>query len=207
MAEHAEHEPKYLILIWSIVIIGVLVVAAIMIYSATKPAPNPNLVTYKNYDFTRMEDGFWQFRWQSGTITYHIPLRYNPLQMENVTINGVLGDNFGEDGVTITVDPSDGADQQYVALAAAEIGINLVKVFSADMKAACTENRTDSCAIRPIVKCGDNSSVIYLREASGPSVTFEGRCITLSGEGLELVQAVDRLLFMFYGIMPPQDKV
>lgn len=200
-----EQEPKTTFLIWLVVLIGVVFVAIIMMRSVYDPGPPVNKVVYQEFEFVQLPDHFWEFEWQQGDAIYHIPLRYNPLQLDNVTVTGDIDSRFGErPELYLAVDPSNKTDQQFVALGVGEMGLNLLKVFGVELRPSCTRNETAACWERPIMTCemDVDKSIIVIREGPGPTVIQNYNCIIVQGEKLELLQAVDRLLFKFYGIMP-----
>ncbi|PIY60599.1 hypothetical protein COY95_00945, partial [Candidatus Woesearchaeota archaeon CG_4_10_14_0_8_um_filter_47_5] len=58
------------------------------------------------------------------------------------------------------------------------------------------------CETRPTVTCADRDvPVIYLKKDVYPKVIMDQNCITIQGNGEDLVKATDRLLFQWYGIM------
>jgi hypothetical protein len=196
-------EPKTYALIIAIVVIAVLLAAVLMVRTVWNPQPKAETITYNQFVFTHLADGFWQFDWQWSNNIYHVPLRYNPLQLGNVTVSGGLAGTFGNrTEFYLAIDPSTEYNQQYVGLAGAELSLNLAKAFGVKVVASCTVNETDSCQYRPVMNCdSENASVVVLHEGPGPSVTYAGDCITIQGNQFELVQAVDRLLYKFYGVM------
>jgi len=201
---HAEDEPGARVLIWTLVVIGVLFVAIILFRSAFVTTPKAETVTYNNFEFTQLPDTFWQFRWQREDAIFHVPLRYNPLQLENVTVKGTLSPSFGNRrDVYVTIDPSNQSTREHIALAAAELTINLGKVFGVNVVPACTRNDSYPCNVYETVTCQNpgERSVIYLQEAPGPAVEQRGDCIVVRGERWDIVQAVDRILYKFYKVM------
>ena len=191
-------------LVAAIVLIFVVLAGVLMVKSVWNPAPKATTVTYNEFVFTQQTDGFWQFDWQKDNNIYHVPLRYNPLQVGNVTESGTLASTFGtRRNVYVAIDPAMENNQQYVGVAAAELSLNLLKAFGVDVVAACTVNDTEPCQSRPIMNCNSTGhSVVVVREGPGPSITYDGDCITVQAQQLELVQAVDRLLYKFYWVMP-----
>jgi hypothetical protein len=175
-----------------------------MVKSVWNPKPKAETINYNQYVFTQQQDGFWQFDWQRNNTVYHVPLRYNPTQLGNVTEGGKLSRQFGNQGtVYVAVDPSTEFNQQYVGVAAAELSLNLLKSFEVNVVAGCTVNETESCQSRPIINCNTTDlSVVVVHEGPGPILTYQGDCITVQATQFELIQAVDRLLYKFYGVMP-----
>ena len=200
---HQEDEPNANLLIWFLIVLGIVFIGIVLLRSVYNPAPPVTTVMYNEWEFTQLQDGFWQFKWQNDNAEYFIPLRYNPTQLGNVSVIGTLSPSFGSRrNVYIAVDPSTEKDQAYVALGVGEIGLNLIKVFSVNLIPSCTRNETLSCTTRPIVNCQSvNKSVIIIREGPGPIVNQTGDCIVVQGKQLELLQAVDRLLYKFYKVI------
>jgi hypothetical protein len=199
-----DHEPKTRMLIWFVLAVALLFVIVMMLRTVYNPAPPEKKVMYNGFEFVQLVDGFWQFRWQKGNEVYNVPLRYNPAQLDNVTVVGSLDPRFAtRPEVYVAVDPSNASDQQYVGLGVGETGLNLLKAFNVNLVAACTRNETDACTVRPIVSCEKDSdkSIIVIREGDGPTVIHEGSCIIVRGDKMDLLQSVDRLLYRFYGVM------
>lgn len=201
-----EREPGTILLVTAIALVIIGVIAVLMVRSAwvTPVTPaDPDVLIYNEFEFVKQSDGFWKFNWTNNGNVYGVPLRYNPTQVENVTVTGRINPQFGADGeVYVAIDPSMEANQQYVGLGAAELSISLMRVFGVKLIAACTVNETESCNIRPIRNCSDiRDSVIIVREGQGPSVTFDNKCVTIQGKELDIVRAVDRLLYRLYNVM------
>jgi len=201
-----EREPGTILLLIAIsfVILGIIVV--LMVRSAWTPAftpSDPDLLIYNEFEFVRQDDGFWKFNWTNNGNVYGVPLRYNPSQVENVTITGRINPKFGANNeIYVAIDPSNESNQQYVGLGAAELAISLMRVFGVNVIAACTTNETESCLFRPIKNCENiNESVIVVREGEGPLVTFDNKCVTVQGSKLDLVRAVDMFLYRLYNVI------
>ncbi|MFH0979173.1 MAG: hypothetical protein V1837_07805 [Candidatus Woesearchaeota archaeon] len=161
----------------------------------------PDNYLYNNYAFVR-SNGLWVTRWQKNGNIYTIPLRFGPLELENLTIVGDLDKRFDPKNLYITFDPT-AEPLGYVALGAAELSINLATALDTAPIAACIKNETVACATRPIVSCQDNDkAVIFIRESNETAVILNGNCIVIQGEGMNLLKAVDRVLYIWYGIMP-----
>lgn len=164
--------------------------------------PTYQTVTYGGFEFKNIS-GTWYTDWQAGDKIVSIALRYNPIEVQNVSMVGILSNNFSDKPIYITFDPlSEDKSFKYMALAGAELGESLAKVFEKEIYAACTRNETESCLDRPIVTCADkNQSVIFLN-ATGPArIIMRGNCLTLQGEGFELLRAVDKMLYIWYQII------
>ncbi len=185
-----------------ILVLIVLVIIGITRYNnirEQKQYEEDNFLTYNHFEFERIADMWWT-KWISGNTEYTIPFRYNPEQTENVTINGEIYE-FSLDPLYITFNPED-TDLQYVALAASELSISLAKIFKIIPTSACTEEFEGVCPPKEIITCTNtNESVFLLQKSNVTSITAVDNCIIFQGSGFELVRAVDRFLFMLYGIM------
>lgn len=201
-----EQEPGSTILLWAIGIIVVLVIGVFAIRAFYTPEPpRGEIVSYNNFDFEYKEDLWWSL-WQRGDVQYILSMHYNPLQTLNITVQGELNPTFERDTIYITFDPRK-EDQAYVALAAAELSLNLVRAIGVTTVPACLVNETEDCATRPIVDCNTpNVSVIVLNDLNWTTnIRLQNDCIVLSGYQEELVRAVDRIVYTFYGIITSLD--
>jgi len=157
---------------------------------------------YNGFSFVYL-DNLWytQVMRPDGTLL-DIPLRFGPKDIENVSTEGVIDESFMKNEVYVTFDPTD-TPLSYVALSASELSSNLASGMGVLPVAACSENETDACAIRPIVDCDDkDKAVIYLKKSnSSASVKLNGNCVILEGEDWELIKAVDRFLYKWYQVM------
>ena len=104
--------------------------------------------------------------------------------------------------IYITFDPL-APNLQYTALAVGELDQSLINAFGKKPIAACDNNETLDCADRPIVNCGNanQTPVIYFRHNETTRIVYTHNCITIDGNGIEQVRAVDRVLLQWYGVM------
>ena len=191
------------ILLWTIggiLLVLVIIFAGPRITGYFNVQDELTVVPYNNFEFTYF-DGLWYFEWQQDNKLFNIPLRFHPADVENVTVFGRLDNSFNRKHMYITFDP-DSDDLTYVALGAAELSVNMVRVINVVPTAACTKNLTDACLDRPIRTCGKGESVLYLKTANTTRLLLSGECIILEGRGLELLRVIDRLLYKWYKIMP-----
>jgi len=156
---------------------------------------------YNGYAFVRAGN-LWYTQIQRGNILFNVPLHFNPLQLEDISIKGKLDDSFSKQGfVYVTFDPKDG-NLNYVALTAAELSLNLYKALGQNPVAACTEDITMDCEGRPIKTCDNTDKpVIYIKKANKTGLILDGNCLTIQGNDEELIKAADRLLYQWYGVM------
>lgn len=189
------------------IILGVMVLIAVMIASPSSKEIKPTL-EYNYFPFYE-EQGMWKTTLQNGKQTFELMLRYNPEQVENLEYSGKLEPAFIQTRpIYITFDPDAPEEQmKYLALAAAETGLSLVRGFGLEIEGACTKNLTEACINRSIVRCGDNASVVYLKLSDETKTTLNGTCITIQGKDWSIVQAVDRMLYEWYGIIKPKNKI
>lgn len=208
-AKAPEKEPTNAILLWTLVIVGGLIIAIFVIAAFNEPdvpeRPKGVFIEYNNFEF-EFYDGLWWSLWARDDLEFILSLRYNPVQTLNITVSGEVSDTFERDTIYVTFDPTK-EKQAYVALAATELSLNLARAMGVNVLAACTMNETEACASRPIITCdSENVSVIHIEETNGTAnVILDGDCITLQGKELELTRAVDRIVYTFYGIITSLD--
>ncbi|MBS1266640.1 MAG: hypothetical protein MAG795_00608 [Candidatus Woesearchaeota archaeon] len=162
--------------------------------------PEPSQITYNNYVFNRKQD-LWVTEVQVGNQLITIPLHYSPWETENIPLNGSLHPSFNYGDLYVTFDP-DNSNTSIMALAAGELSLNLAQGIQRNLISACSKNITEPCASKPIINCENTDlNVIYLKESSNPGVTLQDRCITIQGQGTDLIKSVDQLLFFWYGVI------
>ena len=163
-----------------------------------KTNPETNYM-YNGYAFVKVGP-LWYTKWQVDEYLLNIPLHHGPLELENITAEGKLDERFNSGSYYITFEPYS-EDLTSIALAAGEIGRNLVEGFAAKIKSACAANHT-GCGTKPIITCENtNSSVIYIKESNESKIVMKGNCLVIEGKGEDLIKAADRVILQIYGIM------
>jgi len=201
--EDADPETKkatsYFMLIGGIVLIAILAVILFGL-KGEEPSTGPKTVEYDYFTFEEI-GGMWQTNIQLDSQMYEAIFRFNPEQVKDVYITGDFA-GFSNKPIYITFDPdSDDEQFKYLALASSELSLNLIRALNFSVIAACTKNMSDACVDRPVVTCADDKNVIYLVAKAPTQITLNNRCVTLSGDGFELLKSVDRVLFQWYKIM------
>jgi len=186
------------------VLLFFVIVIALFYVAKTYYEPKPQeleRMEYNKFEFVKYQ-GLWYTEWQRGENIYQIPLRFNPKEVEDVIIVGQLDKDFAlEKEVYITFDPEQ-ENLTNIALGAAELSQNMARALAIKPIAACTVNETDACFDRPIKTCPEkNESIIYLHHAAEPRIILKDTCVILEGPNLQLLKAIDRLLYQWYGIM------
>ncbi len=166
--------------------------------------PQPPSITYNNFEF-RQEDKFWHTLWQRNDKVYTISLRYNPQEVQDVPVFGVLNTTFNtRKNIYVAFDPSvEKTKFKYLAVGGSELGINLAGPLGKQVTAACTVNVSSGCINRPIVSCDDVDKNIIVLDATGdPRITLNGTCMTFAGNDLDLVKSIDKAIYLWLGIIP-----
>jgi len=159
-------------------------------------------VTFNNFEFTKIA-GTWYTSWQHENRLVAVALRFNPYEVENVTVSGNIGESFQQSDVYITFDPYSEQDSfKYLALASAELSQSIVKAFNKNIIPACTRYENETCENLSIVTCDDKDKAVIQIVAEEPTqIIMEDNCITLQGKEFELLKAVDKLLYLWYKIV------
>lgn len=188
---------NFLYAIFFIIIVFVVLIVGTNI-KREEPLPT---VEYNHFVFQKMA-GLWHTQWSREGTLYTVSLHFNPYEVERVPAMGKLNDtNFNRETVYITFDPEDG-NLNYVNLAVAEMSLSIARAFEVTPIAACAENKTIACENRPIVDCdSEDKAVIYVRKANETRILLDDNCVILQGKDLELLKAVDKFLYVWYGII------
>jgi len=159
--------------------------------------------TYRGFSFVYF-DNLWYTQVQSyeRDELIDIPLHFGPKDLDEVEVLGTINDSFMKDEVYVAFNPTE-KDLRYVALASAELSLNLAKGIGVKPLAACDRNETEACATRPIVNCdSEDKAVIYLQKTNETAmVKLDGNCVEILGNQSELVKATDRFLLKWYQVM------
>lgn len=203
--EKSQSASNQLILIAVVMII--IVVSSIVVYNKIFLPQKPKVeqFTFNKFVFTK-KGILWETQVQIENKVITMPLHYTPHQARRVYLGGLLNESFNQGPLYVTFDPTE-ENLTNIALAIAELSINLAQGINRQLIAACSKNVTEACALRPIVDCDSNVSVIYLKHGPTPFVKFEQNCIVITGEGEDLVKAVDKLLYFWYGIIENQEGI
>lgn len=154
--------------------------------------------------------GSWMTRLKSHITgrDYDVPLRYGPRDVESVAIEGNpfawILTTINRTQFYLTFDPI-GEEFKYLALGSAELSANMAQVAGILPIAACTNNESDACIGIPIITCENTDvQVVYIIDSEGPpKITKKENCLILEGKDFDLLKAIDRLLYIWYGVMPP----
>lgn len=160
---------------------------------------------YKNiYSFVKFEDLWYtQFKSPRGSRLYNVQFRYGPKEIEDIKVGGTLDFSLFNNATDyyVTFDPT-GKDFSHVALAVSDFNQNMVNIFFKTPVPACDRNETFACRDRPVITCGNTDKIVlYVKEANESRVSFDSNCIIVEGNGFDLVKEVDRVLYVFYGMM------
>lgn len=195
--------PVVVFYIVSLALLFLIIGAILSVHFFVPEKPRFESVEYNYFTFVNVS-GFWETDIKLGRQLYRGTFRFNPFEVENVSINGTFSSSaFNRPPLYLTFDPSSDPESfKYQALALSELSLHLVRALNISVEGACTKNDTDACLNRSIVSCETpNVSVIYVVPEGEPSIVLDNRCITLYGREFGLVKAVDRLLYQWYNII------
>ncbi len=168
--------------------------------------PELGFVYNKVYSFIKYQDQWYtSLASRSGKTHYNFAFRYSPRDVEDVLLTGSLNQALFNNATEyyITFNPTAG-NLSYTVLAVNDFNQHMINTFQKLPIAACDRNETDACATRPIITCENAAPtdiVVYIQESSNAAVQLNKNCITLKGNNLDQVKAVDRVLYQFYTIM------
>ena len=166
--------------------------------------PEEQGLVYRGFSFVYL-NGLWhtQSIGPNTSNVYSLYFHYLPTDLEYIPVEGSLNRTLFDSypGVYVTFNPI-GTNLQYVALAISKFDQTLTKALGKLPIAACDRNETEACKERPIITCNTtNKPTLFVDQQDSPKVIFEDNCIIVQGKEDSLVKAMERLLYLLYGIM------
>ena len=208
--------------VWQKIVIGVvlLLIIGIVFYFMTHKdngdeKPAADRFTYvTGFDFVKV-NSYWVTRIQSGNLTYDIPLRYNPYEVENITAEGDFkkyAAAYRKYGYSyLTLDDWDEGGGGYLTMSVNEVSKIFAKVFGNKVIAACTTaNMTGSCETFNFTTKRCNSTkepVVYIKLDNETKISGINNCIIIQGNGEDLMRATDKLFYIWFGVMEEESAV
>ncbi len=154
---------------------------------------------YNGFIFIEWE-GLWHTQLQRGDELYNLHFHYSPGHVDQIPVTGSLDTGVDTSKFYITSDPLE-ENKSLIAISLLELNLNLVKGLGAKTTVACYKNETEACYNRPIITCDNTEeAVIFVKTGDKTKVVLDGNCIVIQGKGDDLLKAVDKVLFDFYGI-------
>ncbi|HIJ11274.1 TPA: hypothetical protein HA278_04410 [Candidatus Woesearchaeota archaeon] len=155
---------------------------------------------YNGFSFVNV-DNLWWSEVNLPDKRFKFPLHFGPKDVDQIPVTGNLDPAFSQGQlVYIAIDPI--KSNQYQALAASELSINMAQGMNRIPEAVCTFE--DSiCDNRTIANCEDTKGMplIEIVDGDGPRIEANGMCIKLIGKELDIVKAADRIILNWYGII------
>lgn len=166
--------------------------------------PDEQGLVYRGFSFVYL-NGLWhtQSIGPNTSNVYSLYFHYPPTDLEGIPVEGSLNKTLFDayPGVYVTFNPI-GTNLQYVALAISKFDQTLTKAFGKLPVAACDRNETEACKTRPIITCNNTRRpVLFIDQQDDPNVIFRDNCIIVQGTDDTIVKAMERLLYILYGIM------
>lgn len=161
----------------------------------------------------------WYTQIQKNDDLFDVPMHYGPKELLDISYDNQTSENvkkFFFEYVTLfkekdqnyllsylTFDPND--NLSVIALGAAELTFKLRQTSRIKLISACTDNSTGTgCEDRMRINCTNTDfPVIYLNQEkiAKPIIEVDDNCLTITGDGSDLLRAVDRVLYSFFRIM------
>ena len=147
-------------------------------------------------------DGLWWTEVEVENRLIKIPLHFGPLEVEQIPVVGALGADFDQGNkIYVSIDPEVNYNKYYT-LALSELNNNILQGINRNIEAACSKENV-VCENRTVINCetAQGRPVVELAVSTDSKVELFDSCIKISGDGYDLVKAVDRLLYQWYKLM------
>lgn len=156
---------------------------------------------YNGYSFVKADGLWWTEMNKFGTL-YKAPLHFGPRELEDIKITGTLEPAFnGGDEIFVALDPT--VKDKYYSLAVSELSFNIVQGMDRTPIGSCTQE-DEACDNRTIISCETAAGrpvVELVLGGTEPEISLQGTCIQVKGSGYDIVKAVNRLLYQWFGVM------
>jgi len=155
---------------------------------------------YNGYSFVYV-DGLWWTEIKQGNTLLKVPLHFGPKEVNTTKISGKLSPKFNYgDEVYIAIDPE--VTNKYYSLAISELSFNVVKGMNRKPVGVCSKTNS-ACDNRSIISCNNTKGkpVIELKLGNENKIELKDTCILVTGQDMDIVKAVNRLIWQWYGVI------
>lgn len=168
------------------------------VYVIAPQAPTKTREIINGHEFMyEKEPPGWRVFLQRDGVVQNMSFRYNPNQVKEVPALGELNATFDLPTLYITFDPTKEEYLNYITLVSYELSLHLSGSFAKNVKPACISEHPECLEV---VRCDDtDKAVIMLENSPGAEIISRGNCLILKGQGEEIVKAVEKILFAWYG--------
>ena len=200
--ETQKEKQKKNLIIMGIIMIGLMVFSTVGYAFFDGSFTESQKTKYKTYEFTTNGEN-WQTKIKiSGSETI-INSFYLPQDIENISMTGTLLLSDFEGKTIYFVTNNTNRERNAVS----KIYSDFEGYFTRSQLACALENEnTTFCSNLPIKSCDDanqNSMIIQITEITNSTavIDYKNNCLTVSGDGADLLKTADRILFESYGII------
>ncbi|MBT4936204.1 hypothetical protein HOL21_01020 [Candidatus Woesearchaeota archaeon] len=155
---------------------------------------------YNGFSFVKA-DGLWWTDVQAFGKIIRIPLHFGPKEVKSIPMYGQLDPAFNTGmNVYVAIDPD--VQNKYYTLALSELSFNMAKGINRYPIGSCIKEHP-ACDDRTIISCDntDGKPVLELVIGEEAKIELSGTCMKVTGNEYELVKAIDRVLYKWYGII------
>lgn len=179
---HWYQNKKILVSFVGIFIIGLMILSTLNIMDTQDKT---NKIKYKNHIFTKQND-----QWVTYIDNNAIAFKYNPLELENITIPNY---NFYVSKLYLAYDPKDISNEQFIIQRAGSI----LQYFKIKPVLSCISEK--DCPDIPIVNCKDND-VLYLKYSDEQKIYIDDKCLVIQGTPEQQLMYLDKVFYSLLGI-------
>ena len=170
---------------------------------------------YNSHYFARLDNGLWSVALDNYADASGRPfvlvLHNLPEDVENIDVSGNMDNFFPSNETYLSYNPATSDKDPELMVALMDLSIKLAGSSAILQNGtlfnpliACSEEGDDVCNEIGVVNCKDShKNIILFEEADKTSISFEGKCITISSEDGDFIKAKDRLVYSLFGIISP----
>ena len=136
--------------------------------------------------------GLWLYQWTDEVGTsQELFFQHRPSELTYVTVVGTKPLSWQNNTVHVAFNPYQ--ENLSAIQLVTTVLFSYESLFDFTLLISCTREHP-SCETRPIISCDADEPVILLQQQTPATLTFNKNCLTISGEGNEILQATERFI-------------
>lgn len=182
--------------LFSILVISILAlsVAAFALISYS-PQGELGEEIYHNYIFTREREG-----WQTEVNNFYLLTTYLPQEVEGINHSGILKLEDFQNVVYFV------AKSESERKAANELD-RVLLALKKEITCLPQDSNESACINMSVKSCGDASFIQKIivfeenEETNETSIEYKNNCLTIKGDSINLIRAIDKVIFLLFGVI------
>ena len=185
-----ERKQKRMQIFFAVFMVGILA-ASTLGYSLS--SSNTNSVKYNGKKFYQTNQG-----WQGKDLNFFTA--YLPQDVEFIPVQGILNLNIFLNKLYVVTDPEQSFSNEWIEWSRA------VPMSNPNPSCLPEDEDKEACAELPLKDCNDadlQTAILIFKNTNESYINVNGNCVEIAGDSLDLLKAVDKAIYVMYGVMDP----